>query len=150
MNNKLVLTTIKDILTSESDQKLQNICDHLQASIPHYNWVGFYFMNNTQQQLEIGSYAGKRSEHTTIPYGKGICGQVAISGETFFVQDVEKEENYLACSFETKSEIVVPMFKDEQLIGQIDIDSHSLNPFTAEDEKLLKEICRMVVEYGLV
>ena len=118
----------------------------LDSNIPYYNWSGFYFMNNEKQQLEIGPYAGAKTDHITIPFGKGICGQVAESGISFEVPDVEQQDNYLACSIDTKSEIVVPMFLREQLIGQIDIDSHSVDPFTAEDHELLSWIAAFVAK----
>lgn len=136
-----LLEEIHDNLISSSEHALQNICDLLLERVPHYNWVGFYFMNDETEILEIGPYAGAETEHTRIPYGKGICGQVAVSGETFRVDDVNAQDNYIACSIETKAELVVPMFKDGKIIGQIDIDSHYAAPFTDEDEAFLTQVC---------
>lgn len=116
----------------------------LDENVSYYNWTGFYFMNDEKQQLEIGPYVGAYTDHTVIPYGRGICGQVAESGQTFEVPDVHAQDNYLACSLETKSEIVVPIYKDEKLIGQIDIDSHKLDPFTPEDHTLLEAVANFV------
>ena len=116
----------------------------LDENVSYYNWTGFYFMNDEKQQLEIGPYVGAYTDHTVIPYGRGICGQVAVSGQTFEVPDVHAQDNYLACSLETKSEIVVPIYKDEKLIGQIDIDSHKLDPFTPEDHTLLEAVANFV------
>ena len=93
-------------------------------------------MNDEKQQLEIGPYVGAYTDHTVIPYGRGICGQVAGGGKTFEVPDVKAESNYLSCSLSTKSEIVVPMYLGDNLVGQIDIDSHELDPFTPEDHTL--------------
>ena len=109
----------------------------LDANVHYYNWSGFYFMNHHKRQLEIGPYVGAHTDHVTIPFGKGICGQVAESGTSFEVPDVEQQDNYLACSIDTRSELVVPMYLGELLIGQIDIDSHFVDPFTAEDHELL-------------
>ena len=144
----------KNILTSELSKfenlkgaELQKtIVEWLDAAVAHYNWTGFYFMNDEKQQLEVGAYVGEKTDHTSIPYGRGICGQVALSGETFEVPDVHAQDNYLACSLATKSEIVVPMFQGKRLIGQIDIDSHQSDPFTPEDHELLETVCAFVAE----
>ena len=132
--------------TISTEEKLQKICQLLSDEIDYYNWVGFYFKNGDKNELKLGPYVGDATDHTIIPYGKGICGQVAESNETFVVPDVYAQDNYLACSIETKAEIVVPIFKDGQNIGQIDIDSHTINPFTADDTKLLDYICKRVGE----
>jgi GAF domain-containing protein len=118
----------------------------LDKQIQYYNWTGLYWMNDLKGQLELGAYVGEATDHTSIPYGKGICGQVAISGATFEVPDVHAQDNYLACSLATKSEIVVPIYLEEKLIGQIDIDSHELDPFTAEDHALLEWVAEFIAE----
>ncbi|WP_313386072.1 GAF domain-containing protein [Chishuiella sp.] len=129
-----------------TEDKLQKICQLLSDEIAYYNWVGFYFKNGDKNELKLGPYVGAETDHIIIPYGKGICGQVAESNETFVVPDVYAQDNYLACSIETKAEIVVPIFKDGENIGQIDIDSHTINPFTEDDTKLLDYICARVSE----
>jgi len=116
---------------------LVEVCEGLRKEVPHYQWVGIYWMNNAEQALHLGPFAGAETEHRVIPYGRGICGQVALSGQTFEVPDVWAQDNYLACSMETKAELVVPIYRGSVLIGQIDIDSHYLDPFSAEDEELL-------------
>ena len=120
------------------DEKLLNICQLLSDSISYYNWVGFYFANHVTKTLHLGPYVGAETDHTVIPFGKGICGQVAVSNENFVVPDVAAQDNYIACSFTVKSEIVVPLFVNGENIGQIDIDSHVLDPFTKEDEDFLE------------
>jgi len=125
---------------------LEALVQWLDDKVDYYNWTGFYFMNDQKQQLEIGPYKGAQTDHTVIPYGRGICGQVALNGKTFEVPDVYAQDNYLACSLETKSEIVVPIFKGEKLIGQLDIDSHLLDPFTKEDHELLAAVADFVSE----
>ncbi len=120
------------------DEKLLEICKLLNNNIEHYNWVGFYFANHEAQTLHLGPYVGAETDHTIIPFGKGICGQVAVSNQNFVVPDVAAQDNYIACSFTVKSEIVVPLFVNGKNIGQIDIDSHILNPFTNEDEQFLE------------
>ena len=132
--------------TISIDEKLQKICQLLSDEIDYYIWVGFYFKNGDKNELKLGPYVGAETDHTIIPYGKGICGQVAESNETFVVPDVYAQDNYLACSIETKAEIVVPIFKNGENIGQIDIDSHTINPFTDDDTKLLDYICKRISE----
>ncbi len=130
--------------TQSVDKKLQNICDLLRNNVSYYHWVGFYFKNGEMPELKLAQYSGKPTEHIIIPFGKGICGQVALSNVNFVVQDVTEQENYISCGFNVKSEIVIPIFKNGVNIGQIDIDSHEKSPFTKNDEELLEFICEQV------
>ncbi len=139
--------SVQNLLLKKEKSALQEVCNLLENEVEHYHWVGFYFMNNAKQVLEIGPYAGEKTEHNEIAFGTGICGQVAKSGKTFVVPDVSLEENYLSCSVQTKAEIVEPIYKNEMLIGQLDIDSHHANPFTKDDEEFLKAICALVAKY---
>jgi GAF domain-containing protein len=132
------ITSITTNQTLSRDEKLQAICQFLNENVAHYNWVGFYFANHENKTLHLGPYVGAPTDHTEIPFGKGICGQVAESNANFVVPDVAAQDNYIACSFTVKSEIVVPLFVNGINIGQIDIDSHVLDPFTAEDERFLE------------
>ena len=135
-------------ITSDSvisrEEKLLKICQMLQDSINYYNWVGFYFANPEAKTLHLGPYVGAPTDHTVIPFGKGICGQVAVSNENFVVPDVTAQDNYIACSFTVKSEIVVPLFVNGKNIGQIDIDSQVLDPFTEADELFLEFVNQQV------
>ena len=135
------LSSILESPTHNTNDKLQKICQLLDQEISYFNWTGFYFKNGDKEELILGPYVGAETDHTVIPYGKGICGQVAVSGETFVVPDVYAQDNYLSCSIATKAEIVVPIFKDGENIGQIDIDSHKIDPFTAEDHEMLEWLC---------
>ena len=126
--------------------RLLKVCSLLKESVTHYDWVGFYFKNNDKEELKLGPYAGAFTDHNIIPYGKGICGQVALSNQNFVVPDVNAQENYIACSITVKSEIVVPLFINGENIGQIDIDSHSKNPFTEADERFLEFVNREVAQ----
>ena len=130
--------------SKEVNQTLTSICDALKSKIPHYDWVGFYFKNDKKRELVLGPYAGKPTDHSTIPFGKGICGQVAVTDKNFVVPDVQAQDNYIACSLEVKSEIVIPIFVKGENIGQIDIDSNTLNPFSKADETFLEFICAKV------
>jgi len=138
---------ILDSLSQEGlslEQKLTSVCEILQSSLPVYNWVGVYFANHEEKTLHLRAFAGEPTEHTMIPFGKGICGQVAVSNDNFVVPDVKEQDNYLACSIYVKSEIVVPLFKDGVNVGQIDVDSHTPNSFSREDEDFLEWVNRQV------
>lgn len=144
MNNNIISAKVDKLLSSQSvpiEGILRNMALLLQAESSKYTWVGFYFMNNTKQTLHLGPYVGKETEHVVIPYGRGICGQVAISGSTYIAEDVHSESNYIACSLDVKSEIVVPIYHDKKLIAQLDIDSSQPNAFNEADRQTLEEIC---------
>ncbi len=142
MSFKQLHQSIDSIISSNNskDEKLQAICDLLQQEVSHYDWVGFYFANQERKTLHLGVFAGAPTEHTVISFGKGICGQVAVSNTNFIVPDVLAQDNYIACSTTVKSEIVIPLFVNGENIGQIDIDSHHKNAFTEEDEIFLEEV----------
>ncbi|TDI72957.1 MAG: GAF domain-containing protein [Bacteroidetes bacterium] len=126
--------------------KLTQVCELLQTSLPFYNWVGFYFADEAEKTLHLKAFAGVPTGHTVIPFGKGICGQVAESNTNFVVGDVQAQDNYIACDIAVKAEIVIPLFKDGKNIGQIDIDSHTDYPFTAKDERFLEWVNEKVAE----
>lgn len=127
-------------------ERMQRICNLLKAEIDYYDWVGFYFKNGDKRELKLGPYAGEPTDHTLIPFGKGICGQVAESNQNFVVPDVSAQDNYIACSLTVKSEIVVPLFKNGENIGQIDIDSNTPDPFTEADERFLEFVNTQVAK----
>jgi len=141
-----LIKDLKNFNTISGIELQKSLVQWLDEEVSYYNWTGFYFMNDEKQQLEIGPYVGAYTDHTVIPYGRGICGQVAVSGKTFEVPDVHAQDNYLACSLATKSEIVVPIYIGENLVGQIDIDSHELDPFTQEDHNLLEAVANFVAQ----
>lgn len=126
------------------NERLLTICEVLESNISYYNWVGFYFRNGDKEELKLGPYVGAPTDHTIIPFGKGICGQVAVSNQNFVVPDVSAQDNYIACSMTVKAEIVVPIFVNGENIGQIDIDSNTIDPFTEEDERFLEFVCTQV------
>lgn len=134
---------VNDILTETEtlrEEKLNKICHLLHDNIDYYDWVGFYFANGDKPELILGPFAGEETDHTVIPFGKGICGQVAVSNETFVVPDVQAQDNYISCNMNVKSEIVVPLFVNNKNIGQIDIDSNLIDAFGADDEEFLKYV----------
>ena len=141
---KSEITNITLDVTSTVDEKLLRICELLEKHIEYYNWVGFYFKNGDKHELKLGPYVGEPTDHTIIPFGKGICGQVAVSNQNFVVPDVEAQDNYIACSITVKAEIVIPVFVNGENFGQIDIDSNTANPFTEADERFLEFVCKKV------
>jgi L-methionine (R)-S-oxide reductase len=139
-----LLPNIESLIASGSTREdiLLNTCKLLKDNIYHYDWVGFYLIDLSKSVLTLGSYAGKPTEHTLIPVGKGVCGQVAEHKKLKVVQDVSQEGNYISCSIDVQSEIVVPILKNGEFVAEIDIDSHSPSPFTADDEKFLTAVCQ--------
>jgi GAF domain-containing protein len=137
-NLKPLITDIVKATAISREEKLLQVCQLLNQQLENYNWVGFYFANHATQMLHLGPYIGPETDHTAIPFGKGICGQVAVSNQNFVVPDVQAQDNYIACSISVKSEIVVPIFANNINIGQIDIDSNTLNAFSNDDEAFLE------------
>jgi GAF domain-containing protein len=137
---------VKEIVDSEMERnkKLDAVCRLLKEGISYYDWVGFYIADTSKKELNLGPFVGESTEHTRISFGQGICGQAAVTKKPFIVQDVRKETNYLSCSVKVMSEIVIPILKDDQIVGELDIDSHTLSPFTDKDIKLLEKTCAYV------
>lgn len=149
MSFKNLKPKVSLILTNETKtitERLHLLCQLLKDTINYYDWVGFYFKNGNKEELILRTYAGEKTDHTTIPFGKGICGQVAISNKNFVVPDVQAQDNYIACSLTVKSEIVIPLFKNGENIGQIDIDSETPDPFTERDERFLEFVNQEVAK----
>jgi len=141
MSLKDLKSEISEIVASinfTKEEKLTKVCEVLQAKVSYYTWVGFYFANESEKTLHLKAFAGEPTEHSEIPFGRGICGQVAVSNTNFVVPDVQAQDNYIACSITVKAEIVIPLFKNGKNIGQIDIDSNTANPFTESDERFLE------------
>ena len=130
------------LLESEGDAGflLQQVCDYLLENIENCNWAGYYLVDpSRKEELFLRPYAGEPTGHARIGFGKGICGQAAASGKTFIITDVKAESNYLSCNPEVRSEIVVPVFHDLIMIGEIDLDSHIHDGFS-EDDRILLEL----------
>jgi GAF domain-containing protein len=111
-----------------------------------YNWVGFYMLEPGARPpvLVLGAFEGAMTPHTRIPLNQGICGAAASSGQTVVVDDVSRDSRYLACSLETKSEIVVPVFAHGKVVGELDIDSHFPAAFTPEDQEFVQHCATLV------
>ena len=116
----------------------------LKDAMPHYTWVGIYLIED--DELVLGPFLGKPSPHTRIALGAGICGAAASEKATIVVDDVNADPRYLACSIETKSEIVVPIMQDSEVLGEIDIDSDQPAAFGPSDRALLERIAPLLAE----
>jgi L-methionine (R)-S-oxide reductase len=129
-----------------ADAFMQKMVKLLHERMLKYNWVGFYMLELDAQppMLVLGAYEGAMTPHTRIPLHQGICGAAASSGQPVIVDDVSKDPRYLACSLETKSEIVVPIFVHDKVVGELDIDSHFPAAFTPEDQDIV-QYCAMLV-----
>ena len=145
MNSDTIITRVDEILATDHsrDEKLLLICELLHEEIDVFDWVGFYMASDVEDKMLIlGPYVGEETDHTKIPYGTGICGQAAATMDTFVVQDVSKADNYLACSVDVKSEIVVPVMKEDEFVAELDIDSHTKDAMTPE----LRDLCETVAK----
>jgi GAF domain-containing protein len=114
----------------------------LKRRVPDYSWVGIYLLDGNE--LVLGPFAGKPSPHTRIPLGRGICGAAASEKATIIVDDVNADPRYLACSIETKSEIVVPIMAGSEVLGEIDIDSDRPAAFGEADKTLLETVAALL------
>ena len=125
---------------------MNSICERLHQGMLKYNWVGFYMIEQAagERVLQLGRFVGSMTPHTRIRLNQGICGAAASTGKTVVVDDVNSDPRYLACSLETKSEIVAPIFVRGQVVGEIDIDSHFPAAFAADDRKLVEHCAELV------
>ena len=139
------LSALAETLPS-AQELMRSMAKLLHERMLKYNWVGFYMLEPGARppMLVLGAFEGAMTPHTRIPLNQGICGAPASSGQTVVVDDVRKDPRYLACSLETKSEIVVPVFVRGQVVGELDIDSHFPAAFTPEHQNLVQH-CAMLV-----
>lgn len=145
MNYSILLDSISNEMDATNpSNSLLRICESLNLNVKSCDWVGFYLCNHENKTLHLGPYIGEKTDHTVIPFGKGICGQVADSGKTYIAKDINEESNYIACSIKVKSEIVIPIYNETILAGQLDIDSHSPNSFGEEERKFLEDLCVII------
>ena len=138
-----LLPQIKALIADETDTvaNLANICAVLKYNIPGFFWVGFYTIKNGE--LVLGPYQGPVA-CTRIQLGKGVCGAAALRRETIIVPDVDKFPGHIACSSLSRSEIVIPLYNGEVVVGVLDVDSDELNMFDEVDRKYLEELCGWV------
>lgn len=123
-------------------QLIRNLVALFKARVPHYHWVGVYLLEG--DELWLGPFAGKPSPHARIPLGQGICGAAAAAGHSILVADVQVDPRYLACSLDTRSEIVVPILDGPAVLGEIDIDSDQPQAFNEHDQALLERAASLI------
>ena len=134
-----------------ADELMRNIAKLLHDQMLKYNWVGFYMLAKSPAErspmLVLGAFQGAMTPHSRIPLHQGICGAAASTGKTVVVDDVNEDPRYLACSIETKSEIVVPVFAHNEVVGELDIDSHFPAAFDHEDRQLVEHCAELVGKF---
>ena len=142
LDYELAENKIKGIIT-DSSNVLDDVVTFLYENFDHYSWIGIYLVEGND--LILGPWKGPQAtEHTRIPIGQGICGSAAASGETELTPDVNADDRYLSCFISTKSEIVVPIKKDDKILGEIDIDSDKKDAFTDKDVEFLEKVADML------
>ena len=146
MDRDGLLTAISSAIAAAPQPKsaMEQAVRLLKDAIPHYTWVGIYVLEG--DELVLGPYLGKPSPHTRIPLGRGICGAAATEKATIVVDDVNADPRYLACSIETRSEIVVPIMRGSDVLGEIDIDSDQPAAFGARDRDLLEPVAALLAD----
>ena len=140
------LTAVRDALARPQDSTaaLAATVAALKARMPDYSWGGVYLLQGNE--LVLGPFEGKPSPHSRIPLGRGICGAAAAEKATIIVDDVNADPRYLACSVDTRSEIVVPITRDGEVLGEIDVDSDRPAAFGAADRRLLEAVAELLAE----
>ncbi len=146
MNDLEILDSVRSLVsgTADATSLLAEVVSLLRRERPHYHWVGVYLLQG--EELVLGPYVGKPTPHTRIPLNQGICGAAASTGQTLIVDDVNADPRYLACSLETRSEIVVPIRHQGRILGEIDIDSDQPAAFTPLDRDLLQAVAALLAE----
>ena len=139
-----VLTKVERAIERDPPRALEETVRVLQAEMPNYTWVGIYLLDGNE--LVLGPFVGKPSPHTRIPLGRGICGAAAAEKATIIVDDVNADPRYLACSVDTRSEIVVPILDGADVLGEIDIDSDRLAAFDNDDRELLERVASLLAQ----
>ncbi len=141
-----LMTAIRSAVAAapNANSAMKQVVRLLKDAMPAYTWVGIYVLDG--EELVLGPYIGKPSPHTRIPLGQGICGAAVTEKATIVVDDVNADPRYLACSVETKSEIVVPIMRGSQALGEIDIDSDQPAAFGPRDRALLEPVAAMLAE----
>jgi L-methionine (R)-S-oxide reductase len=139
------LNLIRAAIAEAPDQAAaaQRAVEQLHGRLPHYDWVGIYWVDGSD--LVLGPWTGpEATEHTRIPIGTGVCGAAAASGRTEIVPDVSADPRYLACFASTRSEIVVPIFHENEVVGEIDVDGSDLDAFDDTDARFLEEVAALL------
>lgn len=145
----ILLEIRRETATAKDFTTVQEFCVHIIAQrLSSYNWVGFYMLDPADPNvLALGPFRGAPTDHVRIPVTEGICGAAVAQGETVIVDDVSEDPRYLACSLETKSEIVVPIRVHGKIVGEIDIDSHEVSAFSSDDRAFLENCAEVLGQF---
>lgn len=146
-NYELVKKQLQALLHDEKNQmaNLSNTSALLNQFLDRINWVGFYLMD-TNGELVLGPFQGLPA-CVRIQVGKGVCGTSALKKETVRVEDVHQFPGHIACDAASRSEIVIPLLKDGELFGVLDIDSPEVNRFDELDQQKLEELAAVLMEH---
>lgn len=144
----LVVKQLTALIEDEDNMiaNLSNASALLNQFLERINWVGFYLWDEEKNELVLGPFQGLPA-CVRIPFGKGVCGTAAEKRETLVVPDVNQFPGHIACDANSQSEIVIPMIKNDQLIGVLDIDSPEINRFDEIDKKKLEEFVAALVNH---
>ena len=129
-----------------SDALLRKAVRSIDEADDRFNWVSVYLLNAAEQELWLHNYMGPGTDHAKIPVGTGVCGRAVAERTNLNIADVSAEENYLVCSPDTRSELVILIRAGEEIFGQIDVDSDDEAAFTEEDEMALISIADKLAE----
>lgn len=140
INDEQLLSLVDGFIQTASNRHsaLEGVVGLLASNFRRFNWTGIYIFE--EGVLKLGPYRGKPSPHVTIPTDKGICGASFREKTTVNIPDVESDPRYLACSPSTKSEIVVPILKQGEVVAEIDVDSDYPNAFSEQHQKVLEKV----------
>jgi GAF domain-containing protein len=134
---------LQQVARTDFREFCQRICDELRALTPRYDWVGIYWVEGSE--LALGPWSGRHATvHTRIPISQGICGAAVRDAQTVIVDDVQSDPRYLACFLETRSEIVVPIYANQIIIGEIDIDGKEVAGYTNDDKEFLEALANEI------
>ncbi|WP_090989850.1 GAF domain-containing protein [Bacillus sp. OV322] len=145
-NYKMVIKQLVSLIEDEKNMvaNLSNASSLLNQFLDEVNWVGFYLIEGTE--LVLGPFQGLPA-CVRIPFGKGVCGTSAAERKTMRIEDVHQFPGHIACDAASRSEIVVPLLKNGELLGVLDIDSPIIKRFDEIDEKMLQEFASTLAQY---
>lgn len=148
IDGAMIVRRIQEMRTEGymSDAMLRESVKHIKAGDARYNFVGVYMLNSDDNELWLHNYLGEPTDHARIPVGRGVCGTAVAENKNQNVPDVTQVGNYLSCSPRTKSELVVLIHADNDIVGQIDIDAREVNAFSAEDQKNIETVAAKLGE----
>jgi L-methionine (R)-S-oxide reductase len=144
-DTNLILNALE--ATENRGAELRHEAMRLLSNIEGYDWCGIYRLEGSD--LELDQYVGEPTEHTRIPIGQGVCGTAVAENSNQVIKDVREIDNYISCSLDTRSEIVVLIHLDGEILGQIDIDSRQVGKFAREDEHFLEQMATVLAKKWL-